>query len=109
MFRLNNKIVQVDFTDKTEIILSSEQKLVTYLNKKGETTQYPLASALESSNHEMAKRLKYTKDILTNMLNNVNPTAKDQANVGDLEAELQKQNNNGNNGIPANGVGFWGN
>jgi polo-like kinase 1 len=69
MFRLNNKIVQVDFTDKTEIILSSEQRLVTYVNKKGEKSQYPLATALESSNLEMAKRLKYTKDILTNMLN----------------------------------------
>jgi polo-like kinase 1 len=36
MFRLNNKIVQVDFTDKTVIVLSSEQKLVTYINAKGE-------------------------------------------------------------------------
>jgi polo-like kinase 1 len=36
MFRLSNKIVQVNFTDKTEIILSSEQKLVTYINLKGE-------------------------------------------------------------------------
>jgi polo-like kinase 1 len=35
MFRLSNKIVQVNFTDKTEIILSSEQKLVTYTNLKG--------------------------------------------------------------------------
>ena len=36
MFRLSNKIVQVNFTDRTEIILSSEQKLVTYINLKGE-------------------------------------------------------------------------
>ena len=35
MFRLSNKIVQVNFTDKSEIILSSEQKLVTYINLKG--------------------------------------------------------------------------
>jgi len=69
MFRLNNKIVQVNFTDKTQIILSSEQKLVTYVNKKEERSQYPLATAMESTNLEMAKRLKYTKDILTNMLN----------------------------------------
>jgi len=70
MFRLSNKIVQVNFTDKTEIILSSENKIVTYVNKKGERSNYPLASALESSNTEMAKRLKYTKEILTHMLNN---------------------------------------
>ncbi len=28
MFRLSNKIVQVNFTDKTEILLSSENKMV---------------------------------------------------------------------------------
>jgi len=72
MFRLSNKIVQVNFTDKTEIILSSENKIVTYVNKKGERSNYPLATALESSNQEMAKRLKYTKEILTHMLNNNN-------------------------------------
>jgi len=77
MFRLNNKIVQVNFTDKSEIILTSEDKLVTYVNKKGERSQYPLATAMESSNLEMAKRLKYTKDILTNMLNN-NPKEKEK-------------------------------
>lgn len=56
MFRLSNKIVQVNFTDKTEIILSSEQKLVTYVNIKGEKSEYPLATALDSRNVEMAKR-----------------------------------------------------
>eukprot|EP01017_Pseudomicrothorax_dubius_P045733 TRINITY_DN794_c0_g1_i1.p1 TRINITY_DN794_c0_g1~~TRINITY_DN794_c0_g1_i1.p1 ORF type:complete len:643 (-),score=160.85 TRINITY_DN794_c0_g1_i1:66-1994(-) len=69
MFRLSNKIVQVDFKDKTEIILSSESKTVTYVNKKGERSHYPLATALESTNQEMTKRLKYTKEILTQMLN----------------------------------------
>lgn len=69
MFRLSNKLVQVNFTDKTEIILSSENKTVTYVNKKGERSNYPLAYAMDSSNAEMAKRLKYTKEILTHMLN----------------------------------------
>ena len=75
MFRLSNKIVQVNFTDKTEIILSSEQKLVTYINLKGERSEYPLATALDSKNAEMAKRLKYTKEILTHMLNGTNVPA----------------------------------
>ena len=69
LLRLSNKIVQVAFSDKTEIILSSESKLVTYVNKKGERTKYPIANALDSDNSEMAKRLKYTKEILTHMLN----------------------------------------
>ena len=69
MFRLSNKIVQVCFQDHTEIILSSESRIVTYVNKKGERSTYPLSTALENSNFEMTKRLKYTKDILTHMLN----------------------------------------
>ena len=68
LFRLSNKIVQVCFLDQTEIILSSETKIVTYINKKGERLTYPLSDALDSNNSEMTKRLKYTKDILTHML-----------------------------------------
>lgn len=68
MFRLSNKIVQVCFQDQTEIILSSESRVVTYVNKKGERLTFPLSNALESNNSEMTKRLKYTKDILTHML-----------------------------------------
>jgi len=81
MFRLSNKVVQVNFQDHTEIMLSSETKVVTYVNKKGERSTYPLNSAMESANLEMVKRLKYTKDILTHMLNanvaNIKPSAND--------------------------------
>jgi polo-like kinase 1 len=86
MFRLSNKIVQVDFTDKTEIILSSEQKMVTYVNKKGERSEYPLSNALDSSNSEMAKRLKYTKEILTHMLNNGSTQTAPTANPSNAPA-----------------------
>lgn len=34
MFRLSNKVVQVNFQDHTEIMLSSETKIVTYVNKR---------------------------------------------------------------------------
>lgn len=70
MFRLSNKIVQVNFQDHTEILLNSENRLVTYVNKRGERSIMPLSQALDSNNQEMTKRLKYTKDILTHMLNN---------------------------------------
>ena len=69
VFKLSNKLVQVCFQDKTEIILSGETKAVTYSNKKGEKMNYPLSNALEISNYEMVKRLKYTKDILIHMVN----------------------------------------
>ena len=42
------------------------------MNKRGERQTLPLSHALESNNAEMTKRLKYTKDILTHMLNNNN-------------------------------------
>eukprot|EP00357_Protocruzia_adherens_P032235 CAMPEP_0115018538 /NCGR_PEP_ID=MMETSP0216-20121206/28876_1 /TAXON_ID=223996 /ORGANISM="Protocruzia adherens, Strain Boccale" /LENGTH=581 /DNA_ID=CAMNT_0002389773 /DNA_START=88 /DNA_END=1830 /DNA_ORIENTATION=- len=56
MFRLSNKIVQVNFQDHTEIILSSESRLVTYVNKKGERSTHPLNSAIDSPHQEMSKR-----------------------------------------------------
>ena len=62
--------------------MSSETKVVTYVNKKGERSQYPLSSAMESANLEMVKRLKYTKDILTHMLNANANTAKPSGTVG---------------------------
>jgi hypothetical protein len=49
--------------------------MVTYVNKRGERSTLPLNQALESNNAEMTKRLKYTKDILTHMLNNNNVAA----------------------------------
>jgi len=64
MFKLSNKIIQVDFIDKTQIILDTIQLLVYYKNKAGGISQYPLLTAHESDFTEMTKRLKYTKDLL---------------------------------------------
>ena len=77
IFRLSNKIVQVFFTDRTELMLSSVSKIVVYINKRGDIFSYQLANALDSHNKEMTKRLKYTKDILTNMLNYAPSKAKE--------------------------------
>ncbi|OMJ72517.1 hypothetical protein SteCoe_29039 [Stentor coeruleus] len=68
IFRLSNKIVQVSFLDKSELLLCSDTKMVTYVNKQGKGALYPLSSAMETQNREMAKRLRYTKEILTSML-----------------------------------------
>ena len=84
LFRLSNKIVQVCFLDQTEIILSSETRVVTYVDKKGERLTFPLSSALDSNNNEMTKRLRYTKQILMHML-----TARTQGNQN-----AQNGNNN---------------
>ena len=92
MFRLSNKIVQVCFQDKTEIILSSESRVVTYANKRGERTTYPLMTALQMSNYEMTKRLKYTKDILTHMLN-MNQQRNSQKNQSNNTQDKSNKNN----------------
>ncbi|CAD7925467.1 unnamed protein product [Amoebophrya sp. A120] len=68
MFQLSNKIVQVIFFDKTEVVLSSKTHTVTYVDKRGQRSSYPLQSVMEISNTELAKRLRYTKDILVNLL-----------------------------------------
>jgi polo-like kinase 1 len=68
IFRLSNKVVQVSFMDKSELLLCSDSKMVTYVDKQGMVANYPLSSAMETQNREMAKRLRYTKEILTSML-----------------------------------------
>jgi polo-like kinase 1 len=70
MFRMSNKVVQVYFKDKTEILLCSNSKQITYTNKEGIRLTYPLGAALESTNEEMNKRMQYTKNILTHLLQN---------------------------------------
>eukprot|EP00747_Dinoflagellata_sp_TGD_P165947 gnl/TRDRNA2_/TRDRNA2_188009_c0_seq1.p1 gnl/TRDRNA2_/TRDRNA2_188009_c0~~gnl/TRDRNA2_/TRDRNA2_188009_c0_seq1.p1 ORF type:complete len:991 (+),score=135.87 gnl/TRDRNA2_/TRDRNA2_188009_c0_seq1:67-3039(+) len=68
MFQLSNKIVQVIFFDKTEAVLSSRSHMVTYVDKRGQVASYPLSSVLDAPSPELAKRLRYTKDILVNLL-----------------------------------------
>lgn len=58
------------------------------MNKQGMRSTHPLTSALESNNMEMAKRLKYTKDILTHMLS---------ANLTGMTSRKDKDND-ANNG-----------
>lgn len=70
IFRMSNKVVQVYFKDKTEILLCSNSKQITYTNKAGSRSTYPLSTALESTNEEMNKRMQYTKNILSHLLQN---------------------------------------
>ena len=69
LFRFANKSVQVSFQDKTEVILSNEIKVLTYINKKREKITFPMSKAIESIDPEMSKRVKYTRDILNYMMN----------------------------------------
>jgi polo-like kinase 1 len=68
IFRLSNKVVQVHFQDDTEIILSSEARLVTYTDGKGERKTFPLSDLINNPQVDVSKRLKYTKDILYQLI-----------------------------------------
>ena len=68
IFRLSNKLVQVYFQDKSELMLCSDTKHVVYINKHGEIASSALCNALDNGNKEMNKRLRYTKEIITTML-----------------------------------------
>eukprot|EP01017_Pseudomicrothorax_dubius_P033584 TRINITY_DN4512_c0_g2_i2.p1 TRINITY_DN4512_c0_g2~~TRINITY_DN4512_c0_g2_i2.p1 ORF type:complete len:353 (+),score=86.55 TRINITY_DN4512_c0_g2_i2:64-1122(+) len=76
LFRLNNKLVQVVFLDNTQIIISSTHKMVMYINKKGEKEKLGIVQAMESTNVEMVKRLKYAKEILMMIVNKQRPEEK---------------------------------
>mmetsp|Transcript_109011 Transcript_109011/g.188733 ORF Transcript_109011/g.188733 Transcript_109011/m.188733 type:complete len:915 (-) Transcript_109011:2719-5463(-) len=67
IFRLSNKSVQVSFFDKTEIILSSEERVVTYTDHAGIRVTFSLQTMARPP-PEIAKRLKYMKDILFQLI-----------------------------------------
>lgn len=68
LFRLSNKVVQVNFEDNSELTMSSVSKKVSYLSKTGERTDYMLSTALDSENKEMIKRLNYARQVLEHTL-----------------------------------------
>ncbi|KAH9599339.1 Protein kinase domain [Trypanosoma melophagium] len=69
IFRLSNKTIQVCFHDKAEVILSSESRVVTYTDTSGHRVTMALSS-VASRSKEVASRLRYTKDILCELIQN---------------------------------------
>ncbi|KAL9654905.1 hypothetical protein ABK040_008695 [Willaertia magna] len=74
IFRLNNKMVQVCFFDKTEIILNGENNLVTYTDAEGKRTTHPLNKIVKYPTPDISKRLKYTKEVLYQLISPTNNT-----------------------------------
>ena len=68
LFRLSNKTVQVCFFDQTELMLSHHARVVSYTDKQGKRTTHNLQQVMNSSRADIAKRLKYTKDILHQLI-----------------------------------------
>jgi pSer/pThr/pTyr-binding forkhead associated (FHA) protein len=68
LFRMSNRTVQVVFYDRSEVLLSSEARVITYVNKQLVRTEHSLDDILTSSRLDIAKRLKYTKDIMYRLI-----------------------------------------
>mmetsp|Transcript_4732 Transcript_4732/g.10265 ORF Transcript_4732/g.10265 Transcript_4732/m.10265 type:complete len:876 (-) Transcript_4732:168-2795(-) len=68
LFRLSNETVQVVFYDHTEILLSHEAELVTYVDKKRQRNTFKLDQMVLDPSAEVGKRLKYAKDILKQLV-----------------------------------------
>eukprot|EP00540_Astrosyne_radiata_P017838 CAMPEP_0116848186 /NCGR_PEP_ID=MMETSP0418-20121206/14852_1 /TAXON_ID=1158023 /ORGANISM="Astrosyne radiata, Strain 13vi08-1A" /LENGTH=360 /DNA_ID=CAMNT_0004479719 /DNA_START=36 /DNA_END=1119 /DNA_ORIENTATION=+ len=68
LFRLSNQTVQIVFYDQTEVLLTPDERYITYVDKKRQRLTYQLNDELVGSNAEMAKRLMYAKEILHQLL-----------------------------------------
>ena len=68
LFRLSNRTVQVVFFDRSEVLMSSDVKTITFVSKLGERSYHSLNSVMQSGRKDIAKRLKYTKDIMHRLI-----------------------------------------
>ena len=67
-FRLSDQTVQIVFYDHTEVLLTPDERHVTYVDKQRNRSTYYLTDELVGRNSEIAKRLKYTKEILQQLV-----------------------------------------
>jgi len=67
-FRLSDNTVQIVFYDHTEILLTPDERHITYSDKQRQRKTYYLTDELVGTNSEINKRLKYTKEILLGLV-----------------------------------------
>lgn len=72
-FRLSDNTVQIVFYDHTEILLTPDERHITYADKSRQRKTYYLTDELVGTNSEINKRLKYTKEILLQLVNGKSP------------------------------------
>jgi len=68
LFRLSNRTVQVVFYDQSEVLLSCDTRVVTYVDKTEKRSTYPINEITKDPTSEIAKRLKYAMDILHQLI-----------------------------------------
>jgi POLO box duplicated region len=73
MFFLSNKTVQVVFYDQTELLFTPDTAYLTYVDKKRSRCTFNFTDELIGSSAEIEKRLKYTKEIMVQLLSGNRP------------------------------------
>jgi polo-like kinase 1 len=68
LFRLSDHTVQVVFFDQSELLLTPDDRYITYVDKNRKRTTYPFTDELVGSSSEFETRIKYTKEILSSLL-----------------------------------------
>ena len=70
MIKKNIHWLTSPFTCKySELLLSAEANIVTYLDREGARTHHVLRDVMDSGRADIVKRLKYTKDIMYRLIN----------------------------------------
>lgn len=68
LFRLSNQTVQIVFYDQTEILLTPDDRYITYVDKMRVRSTFHFNDELVGGNPDFAKRLKYTKEIFHQLM-----------------------------------------
>lgn len=68
LFRLSDQTVQIVFYDQTEILLTPDDQAITYVDKNHSRKTYFLTDELVGTFLELEKRIKYSRDILQQLL-----------------------------------------
>jgi len=68
LFRLSNDTVQVQFNDETQVLISSEGNLITFVDKEKNRSLHSISDIANNQQTDVSKRLKYAKEILSQLI-----------------------------------------
>jgi hypothetical protein len=70
LFRFSNKIIQIFYSDKTELILSTKglMNMAFYKNKNNEEVSDLIENIMNSENEDLIKKIRFAKNLLINFL-----------------------------------------
>jgi POLO box duplicated region len=68
LFRLSDQTVQVVFFDQSELLLTPDDRYITYVDKSRKRLTYHFTDDLIGASSELETRLKYTKEILSSLI-----------------------------------------